>query len=99
MNSIPAKELRLNLKETLEKVSNGESYIVIYNSKPIAKLSPLSEFPEKKRGNGREIAKVLRKISRKTEYSDDPRSIKEIYHDLLMKDQENLYKPGTKKEK
>ncbi|MFW5720710.1 MAG: type II toxin-antitoxin system Phd/YefM family antitoxin [Candidatus Dojkabacteria bacterium] len=38
MTTISAKELRLNLKETLKRVSEGEEIIIIYKSKPVAKL-------------------------------------------------------------
>ncbi len=41
MTTISAKELRLNLKETLKRVSEGEEIIIIYKSKPLVRLCPI----------------------------------------------------------
>lgn len=42
---ISAKNLRLKLKEILERASKGESFTVVYNSKPVAKIIPVeNEF-------------------------------------------------------
>ncbi len=42
---ISAKNLRLKLKEILERVSKGESFTIVYNSKPVAKLVPIDSEP------------------------------------------------------
>ena len=43
MNSISVKELRQNFPSVRAQLKKGEKFIVIYQSKPIAKLEPLGD--------------------------------------------------------
>lgn len=42
-NLIALKELRLNMEKYVNEVSSGKSFIVLKQSKPIFKLSPVNE--------------------------------------------------------
>ncbi len=44
MNSISVKELRMKMPEIVNKLKKGESFVIIYRSKPLATLSPLKTF-------------------------------------------------------
>lgn len=46
MNSIAVKQLRSELPDILQRVEKGESFIIIYRSKPVGELVPM----EKRRG-------------------------------------------------
>jgi antitoxin (DNA-binding transcriptional repressor) of toxin-antitoxin stability system len=41
MQTITSKNLRLNLKEVIDTVLNGEEYVLTFQSKPVGKIVPL----------------------------------------------------------
>ena len=43
-NMIALKDLRLNMEKYVTEVSSGKSFIVLKQSKPIFKLSPVNEI-------------------------------------------------------
>jgi len=43
-NMIALKDLRLNMEKYVNEVSSGKSFIVLKQSKPIFKLSPVNEI-------------------------------------------------------
>ncbi len=48
-NIIALKELRLNMEKYANEVKSGKSFIVLKQSKPIFKLSPVEESGEDER--------------------------------------------------
>ena len=46
MKFISTKELRTSLPSIRKSLAKGEEFFLIFQSKPIAKLSPLCEFDE-----------------------------------------------------
>lgn len=46
MNFISTKELRSSLPAIRKRLSKGEEFFVVFQSKPIAKLSPIESFRE-----------------------------------------------------
>ncbi len=95
MKTIKAKELRTTLKEKLELVEKGESFTIIYRSRPIAKLIPVNAGTDN--ANGEKILESIEKLGLKeTIYSNDKRSIKEIY-DEIISEKLAKYNPETQK--
>jgi len=46
MQTISVKELRNNFPEVIQAVQAGESYTLIYRSKPVAQIKPISSSQE-----------------------------------------------------
>lgn len=42
INTISTKELRVNLPKVKKAIDNGESFVLVYRSKPFAELRPLN---------------------------------------------------------
>ncbi len=103
MNFISAKEFRLNMKQIMLRASQGEEFTILYNSKPLAKLSsPNKNSREKVDSNktGKKLAKILDKYSSSyNPFQSDPRTIKEIYHDMLIREEQAKYKAENEDEK
>lgn len=46
MQTISVKELRNNFPEVIQAIQAGESYTLIYRSKPVAQIKPISSSQE-----------------------------------------------------
>ena len=57
MVSISVKELRENLPFVRRQLIKGNTFLIIYKSKPIAKLTPISDIPDFKEATDEEIEK------------------------------------------
>lgn len=44
-NTISVKELRHNLPAIREKIERGKEFVLIYRSRPFAKITPLNTYP------------------------------------------------------
>jgi antitoxin (DNA-binding transcriptional repressor) of toxin-antitoxin stability system len=98
MNSINAKNLRLELKETLLEVEKGKEFLIIYNSRPMAKLVPVEG--NSAQGNAIDFVKFAkeRNSSRSSSsYQYKGNSWKEeYYNDMEDKYLNNPAKRGNK---
>jgi antitoxin (DNA-binding transcriptional repressor) of toxin-antitoxin stability system len=84
MQTITAKELRLNLKSILNRVSQGEEFTVIYQSKPIAQLS---QIKQESKFNFDAFESTVNEIRSQYKPSsmDEDKSFKQIYREHLDK--------------
>jgi antitoxin (DNA-binding transcriptional repressor) of toxin-antitoxin stability system len=51
MSTITAKELRVKFTEIGKRIQKGDSFIVIYNSKPLCEMRPLNQKKDRKKIN------------------------------------------------
>lgn len=58
MNSISVKKLRDELPFVRRRLLKGDTFLIIYKSKPIARLSPVSEIPDFIEASSEEIEKA-----------------------------------------
>ena len=80
MPSISVKELRENLPLVRSELKKGKTFLIIYQSKPIAKLSPVDDIPEGIEASDEEWEKTSL-----DEWQDPPLSKKELKYYLSLK--------------
>jgi len=68
---IGIKQLYTNLREITEKAQEGESYIVVRNSKPVFRIEPMAAVPRHKKYTFEDLKKI--RFS-----SDDPDLSKKV---------------------
>ncbi|MDP3975593.1 MAG: hypothetical protein Q8P95_01630 [bacterium] len=65
--TVSAKELRLNMKEIKDRVLEGQSFVWIYNSQPIADIVPRRPFKGGRKWDMmKELAKIRKMMKNKT---------------------------------
>jgi antitoxin (DNA-binding transcriptional repressor) of toxin-antitoxin stability system len=52
METVSAKELRLELPKILKKISEGKEFTIIYRSKPVGEIGPIRHKKKTRRGRG-----------------------------------------------
>ncbi|MBI4127145.1 hypothetical protein HY463_00380 [Candidatus Peregrinibacteria bacterium] len=79
MYSISVKELRNELPFVRRRLIKGDSFLIIYKSKPIAKLSPVSQIPDYVEAADKEIEKAAIE-----DFGDDYLSKKEVKYYMSL---------------
>ena len=86
MHSISVKELRQKFPFIKSELKKGTSFLIIYKSKPIAQLTPLTDLPQYEEATDEEIEQAaLTDINRALE--DDFLSEEEVAYYLSLKPQ------------
>ena len=80
MPSITVKELREKLPLVRSELKKGTTFLVIYQSKPIAKLTPVDDIPE-----GIEAGDLEWQKATLDGWTDEPLSKKELKYYLSLK--------------
>ncbi|MEK7524720.1 MAG: hypothetical protein AAB588_06885 [Patescibacteria group bacterium] len=55
MHAISVKELREKFPTVRSELKKGESFLIIYKSKPIAELKPVDDIPQHEEASDKEI--------------------------------------------
>ena len=80
MPSISVKELREKLPLVRSELKKGTTFLIIYQSKPIAKLTPVDDIPE-----GIEAGDLEWQKATLDGWQDEPLSKKELKYYLSLK--------------
>ena len=80
MPSISVKELREKLPLVRSELKKGTTFLIIYQSKHIAKLSPLDDFPE-----GKEASDAEWEAAALADWEDEALSKAELNYYLSLK--------------
>lgn len=80
MKFISTKELRISLPRIRKHLAQGEEFLLIFQSKPIAKIIPLQEMVEMEEATDSEVEQAALR-----DLGDDFLSKKELKHYLALK--------------
>ncbi len=85
MTTISAKELRDNLSDYLQRSAAGEEIEVLYRSRRLVRILPVQSADFRYSGTkvGKRLDKLLPKLAKNKGKSDESKSTKELYHEML----------------
>lgn len=85
MTTISAKELRDNLSDYLRRSAAGEEIEVLYRSRRLVRILPIRQTHSQYSGNkaAKRFDKLLVEFAKNKGKSDETKSTKELYHEML----------------